>query len=469
MYPPQLLAAKTRKTLWGILIFIQACNNDYVELPEVDDNFERIQKTNYFTEDLKSVDDTTSDLGQRRASETPLLTLADQVPSFAGYYCESGNLIVLDTMSTGTAVELVPDIVVDSCRIHHSRREVQSENTRPDVIERLARYTFLELHHWRDILSPIFLDLNGAIGTYIDYRSNRLVLTGSMASLEIGESLAAARSIPIEALSLEPSSELSDDFACTSAPTSLASCFGPIPGGVRFYYTDNGSQTGGSWCTMGPAATRLTSGFFENGWVVNSHCVPRIFRLDSDWIWQPGNTSPKLAADFIGFEAVDPPGWTCGSRECRYSDSAWITALPQSTVQVPERGKIVHARWNSLSINPLFPRYTVVGSRAAVVGMTVHKVGAATGHSRANVSVVCGDFNRTSGGRALRMICQDRAPYIRGDGDSGSPVFFVRSDGDADIVGVHWGADFDGSGIGIYSPWDGILADLGPYISPVAP
>jgi len=68
------------------------------------------------------------------------------------------------------------------------------------------------------------------------------------------------------------------------------------------------------------------------------------------------------------------------------------------------------------------------------------------------------------------MLCQDRAPYIRSGGDSGSPVFFLRATfGDVDIVGIHWGGDFDGTGNpGIYSPWDGIVTDLG-LIAPAAP
>jgi hypothetical protein len=102
--------------------------------------------------------------------------------------------------------------------------------------------------------------------------------------------------------------------------------------------------------------------------------------------------------------------------------------------------------------------------------MTVHKVGVVSGHTRAAVSVVCGDFNRTSGGLNIRMLCQDRAPYTRAGGDSGSPVFFPRSTfGEVDIVGIHWGGDFDGIGNpGIFSPWDGIVTDLG-LIAPAAP
>lgn len=154
------------------------------------------------------------------------------------------------------------------------------------------------------------------------------------------------------------------------------------------------------------------------------------------------------------------------SFDCSATTSAVV--FVGSIAFVPERGKIAHGTNNSLTISLGLPRFSVRSYRYAVLGMIAHKVGAASGHTRGAVSVVCGDFNRTSGGRDLRMICQDRAPYIRADGDSGSPVFFMRGSGDVDIVGIHWGADFDGSGIGTYSPWAGILTDLG-LVSPYAP
>jgi hypothetical protein len=397
-----------------------------------------------------------------RASEIPLADIARTVPSFAGYYCEDGNLIVLDTARSKKATELVAEITVDSCAVRRSRRVAPAPA--PDVIERGARFTFLELSSWRDQLSQPFLDGDGAIGVYIDYRINQVVMTGSPGALEHGRRLVSARKIPADGISLQPGGELADDFACTSTPTNLTQCFGPIPGGVRYFRTNNGQQTGGSFCTMGPAAARLTPAGWENGWVVNSHCVTRIFRNDSNWLWQPGSSSPATA-DFIGVETVDPNGWIgcSGTRECRYSDAAWITALPNSPVQVPERGKIAHAQFNSLNLNPVSSRFTVKSYRNAVLGMMVHKVGAVSGHTRAGVTVVCGDFNRTSGGLNIRMLCQDRAPYIRANGDSGSPVFFLRPIfGEVDIVGIHWGGDFDGNGNpGIYSPWEGVITDLG--------
>lgn len=406
----------------------------------------------------------------RRASEIPLVAIASVIPTFAGYYCESGNLVVLDTNPTGSIAAHVPDVTRESCREWRARPQANQPPV-PNIVERPAQYSFLQLKGWRDLLSEPYLDLDGAIGIYIDCASNRLVITGSPNSLEEGVTLALSYAIPEEAVVAQSGTEFSDDYACTGTTTSLANCFAPIPGGARFAFTDNGLTTGGGFCTVGPAAQRLTSTGWENGWVINSHCAPRIWRLDNSWAWQPGTGSTKSSADFIGVETVDPSGWLCGnhnSKECRYSDAAWVTALPNSSGQVPELGKIAHARWNMLAINLASTRFSITSYRTATLGMTVDKVGAYSGHTRAAVSVVCGDYNRTAEGRALRMICQDRAPYIRTDGDSGSPVFYMRGDGTVDIVGIHWGADFDGSGIGIYSPWDGIVTDLG-LISPYAP
>jgi hypothetical protein len=118
-----------------------------------------------------------TNIAPRRASEEPLLEVAQKVNEFAGYYCESGDLVVLlaaPESSYATIVEsiraLIPSDTIASCKL-------TSDPTRtPKLAFRSGRHTFLALRSWRDQLAQTFIDVPGARSLGIDYAANRLHL-----------------------------------------------------------------------------------------------------------------------------------------------------------------------------------------------------------------------------------------------------------------------------------------------------
>lgn len=421
----------------------------------------------------------------RRASETLLVTLSSQVSAFAGYYCEAGHLVIRVADTTTSPTWNANVLAIKMALPAGLFKDCGNTASLQTVTAAAATYSFSQLRAWRDQLSEPFLETTGATGIYIDYPRNRIGFTATADTLATAQGF-ITQHLPTDAYTLNTEDGLREDFACAPPFLNVQQCFAPVPGGVVVATTDNGSNecmtdvddrgnpimNCPNRCTIGPAAQLLTQSGWTDGWVVNSHCTFPIWRMDSNWMWQPGNGPPIWNADFIGFEFVDPEGWSCGSRECRYSDAAWVWAAPKSSTQLPEIGYIAKTEIASTAINMIEPRFKIIKSRYATVGMLVNKVGKQTGWTQGTVQIVCGDYNRTSQGRLLRMICQDRASYGRANGDSGAPVFFIREGGrdgvEVDLLGIHWGFDFDSLELAAYSPWDGIVTDLG-LLSAYAP
>ena len=154
---------------------------------------------------------------------------------------------------------------------------------------------------------------------------------------------------------------------------------------------------------------------------------------------------------------------------CRYSDSAFALALTGAP-----RGEIARPVFNTINWNQQDLFFIIEKGNLAVVGSTVQKVGRTTGWTQANVNRVC--INANSGGTNITFLCQNSAPLGVDAGDSGSPVFGIRQQGQVwsvALVGIVWGgrpttdsfyspiggnsATFFGSTSGVQSP-----TELGP-------
>lgn len=411
-----------------------------------------------------------------RPSEEPLLDIANKVPAFAGYHCDSGDLVVNVAAPINASVEqalrvLISDDLASGCRSRSAPAHL------PKVLFRRVKYNFLSLRTWRDRVVDDFFEVNGTNGIGISYSDNRLILTVEPAAQQNTEILVQSKSVPIDAVALVQGTKVEPQQACAASSNgpSLTGCFRPIPGGVQIgsTYSGGANPCSGSGipycrCTMMSANLRWMAEqsppYWQQGYITASHCLPPMVSVYQDWMFQKDNTSGNLVA----FEHVDPPGWTCGSYRCRYSDAAWAWSYGNEA----QLGTIAKTQWwnggqgacvnghPSCMLDAASPRFYIAGARSPIEGMTVEKMGRTTGWTSGVITPggVCNDSISLSG---PKMVCQTRATYSSDGGDSGAPVFFWRTGGAgnvADIVGIHWGAT---SSYRTFSPWHNITLELG--------
>ena len=105
-------------------------------------------------------------------------------------------------------------------------------------------------------------------------------------------------------------------------------------------------------------------------------------------------------------------------------------------------------------LDPKQPYFEISGGARAAVGDLVHKVGRTTGWTSGKVLRTCftplvQNFNRTN-----RMKCSDIADLSSMEGDSGSPVFSVDTDGRVTLREVLF------AGSGVFAPVDQVLEEL---------
>ena len=94
------------------------------------------------------------------------------------------------------------------------------------------------------------------------------------------------------------------------------------------------------------------------------------------------------------------------------------------------------------SLQPTGFAPVVAQAASTPVGTAVHLVGRTSGHSQGTVIATCVDVNvATPQGMDsfITNICQDRATYASGPGDSGGAVFVLLSNGSLQAVGIHLG------------------------------
>lgn len=402
-----------------------------------------------------------------RPAEDPLLEIANQVPAFAGYYCADGDLYVnITNGASENSKETLRDLidisnVASSCMMRSLGRRT------PNIILTAARYDFLTLRSWRDTLTEEFFEIPGADGIAIDYIRNRIELTvrTDSGAATSARAFASSFGLPNDSFAVNESSKPQLRAACPT-PTDgydVYSCFRPVPGGVAMIPMPNGGPgvlTGQGTITVAGYRWITQGSYWQSGFITCAHCVPPALVNNNDWVSQPDAPGDTPNARVIGVETADPPGWTCGSLQCRYSDSAFVT----HTAGGAQTGTILQTLyWNGSKIRSTTnPRFYIVGSRTAVTGMEVEKVGVASGWRTGTVTNPCAD---KADGQGHKYICSGVTSLYGVPGDSGSPVFHWLWDegggNNVQIVGVLWGGPISNPNESWYSSWQNMKNDLG--------
>lgn len=373
--------------------------------------------------------------------------ISQMVPSFAGYYLEGENLVVLVTDSTASrgAEAAVRQVLAATRPANAAGRLAQ----RP-VVGRHAQYTFIQLRDWRDqIEAGVGFSLADAASIGLDEISNRVVIglaTGSgRGELEqwLSRSGIPARAVKIEITGRAvPNANLTDFVR-------------PVMGGLANDVSFEPQIT--PWCTFAFNAQYQGA----NVVLTASHCTSTVFGQDAGTTLFYQNVI--TSGDLVGNESYDPPGFYKNGAYGRYSDAAMITYQAGVSFQLGSIARpLSHGNgWGvagSTVIDGSNPQFTITGVISyPTAGESVDKVGYKTGWTRGQVTDICSDELGSDG---VWRFCTYKATYYSDHGDSGSPVFLDPNDGNSvDLVGINWGGNTS-TGKALFSPFGGIQQEF---------
>jgi hypothetical protein len=373
--------------------------------------------------------------------------ISQMVPSFAGYYLEGENLVVLvtDPTASRSAEAAVRQVFPATLPAKATGRLAQAP-----VVGRRAQYTFIQLRDWRDqIEAGVFLSLDDAASIGVDEISNRVVIglaTGSGRG-ELEQWLTRS-AIPAGAVKIQVTGR--------AVPyANLTDFVRPVMGGLSD--TVSFQPTIIPWCTFAFNAQYQGA----NVVVTASHCTSTLYGPDAGTTLFYQNLI--TSGDLVGNESYDPPGFYKTGAYGRYSDAAMITYQAGVSFQLGSIARpLSHGNgWGvvgSSVINSSNPQFTITGTISyPTAGMSVDKVGYKTGWTRGQVTDVCMDERGSDG--AWRF-CSYRATYYSDHGDSGAPVFIDPDDANSvNLVGINWGGN-PTAGKASFSPFGGILKDF---------
>lgn len=352
-----------------------------------------------------------------------LAEIAVMVPGFGGMYiAEDGAMeVVMSDRTLEAGVENAIRAVLPMENVSYTGVRIVD-----------GKYAFNQLKDWNDAVYKSVLAMDGAVFTDINERANKLVVGISDASLRNSvEAAYKAAGVPTGALVIEMTGPVVQELGLRRRP---------LVGGLQI------AMSSGGFCTLGFIGNRAG----VRGFVTNSHCSGIQGGVQGIVYHQPvisGTTNR------VGLETADPvyfAGGPCpAGRVCRRSDAAFARVPhPLGPVTGSLLGRIARTAeasvaWNGTSL------WTILGKQnPTFMGETVKRVGRTQGTRTGVVNGTCMNVGVAS--TTITMLCQGRANYISGPGDSGSPVFRVVNAGSFTVAlnGIHWGSFVAGGAAG---------------------
>jgi len=373
------------------------------------------------------------------------LSLAQQIPGFAGYYYTGSEGILVVRVTSGESQEQVITSVLSS--LDPVRRDETS-----DVMLLPAEFSFRELYSWRTDLDHV-LNLPQVVYTDVDEVRNRVVVGIEEPAVRATIQAEAARlSIPEGALIVEEVQRPSRLTTAGSPLLSLTSEVRPLIGGLDI-------NTGSNGCTLGFIANRSVDRVF----LTNGHCTFEFGGTEDTPFGQP------TLSEFVGRELIDPfffgglPGCPVGVF-CRWSDAAAVKVQTSSTIG--HIAKTACANCIGTTIQDTFR--VLFETSEPVVGEVLNKVGASTGWTQGTVSETCLHFFVEADedpGTLEKLLCQDRVTGAGvASGDSGAPVFRLIGTRTVSLYGLVWGGR---SNEFVFSAMSNIEQEVGNLVTEV--
>lgn len=306
------------------------------------------------------------------------------------------------------------------------------------------------LPDWFEKASPEVLDVPGTVFADLDEANGRLLFgieRGRAAAPAVRNALARA-GIPASAYAIVETEPI-------YPVATLQDRHRPTMAGVQIHF-------GGYLCSLGMNADDGT----ERSMITASHCTNQQGGVEGTQYYQPLSS---VDGTVIATEVEDPAyfkGNGCSkSKICRYSDAS--RSVYSSSV-ASTRGAIAQTSApnnSSLTVTGLFS----VTSQDNVttrfpIGTTVNKVGRTTGWTQGNVTNTC--VNTNVSGSRIQLLCQTfvqnpGGAVVVGGGDSGSGVFRITGGNNAQMVGILWGGNGNGT-LFVFSPLKQIRDEIGP-------
>lgn len=366
------------------------------------------------------------------------LDISGRVPEFGGLFVEAGEpRVVLTNTAVLSSAWAEIERVFGRGRFDSSR-----------VAAVPARYTFSELASWKEEAEALLGQ--GAV-TLVDADERRNVLRLGLLDLrqqgDIERELQRT-GVPLAAVVFEARRPAELGFGALA--TALRQRQRPLVGGLLI-------ETAETVCTLGFLAKR----FGMRGFITNSHCIWPMGEETGKEVFQSGSDP---LSDRVGFEFVDPPWTSSGSR---LSDAAFVALEHDETGLL---GRLAQALRPPGPGSPFWFN-EVVGEGVAVCGEEVGYVGASSGQVAGEVIATCisrgADSAVVPGApEVATYTCQTVVAATSVSGDSGAAVFRrLGVSNQVELLGIQWGG---ADGHSSYSPLANIETNVGPLEVTVA-
>lgn len=383
------------------------------------------------------------------------LAVAQVVPGFGGYFIDAGapTVYLTDVAQRDAAASALATFLAS-----------YGWDT-SDLVVREARYDYLQLSGWYQLVSAAALRVTGAVFGDIDEANNRLAFGGLDAAAIQGIAGAVSQAgVPAGAVAVQLSGPV------TQAAT-LRDRTRPPYGGLQIQFFPTPASPLVLLCTLGFNAIDGV----DTSFVTNSHCsnVQGGTTLPTDYYQATRGGAVADPANFIAREAEDPDytiGGACpAGRRCRTSDASRARYSAGSPFVLGRLARAAQENTtgttlaDTITIDAASPHFSITAEQQrSVLGQTLNKVGRTTGWTSGPVVATCVDVNITAS--EITQLCQDLVDAHVAGGDSGSPVFGEHTDGTAFLAGILWGSSTNlqtGDVRFIMSPLESIKNEIG--------
>lgn len=374
-----------------------------------------------------------------------------EAPGFGGYfYAGDGTLTVYvqDPATQGAAARTAV-----ARRTAGRGRSSRMPAGTGDIRVVAGSYAFSQLQGWRTRLVPILLSRADVV--YVDVGEDGNVLRiGVLEGTETAvQARVAAEGVPGAAFAIvagEAPRRLQHTLRENAWERGTS---GGVPGGYLVNWVADEGRTG--YCALGFNVHLFPirdAASYTGGYVTAAHCSDTQGEVDRAQHYQPENPH------HLGQEIRDPAFVTGGEcpagRRCRWSDAAVFTHSPGRLLEI---GML--ARVRAVGSTEVAGGLRIQGERSyPVVGETVDKVGPGSGLSFGRVFTTCADVNVADSN--IVLLCQDAMDHPSSTGESGSPVYILRTTDVVDLTGLLWGGTAEFSWFSAVRSMERDLGDL---------
>ncbi len=352
---------------------------------------------------------------------------------------------------------------------------------------RQGNYSYAELFEWYYLLrrNLPFSPRSGAITVSLNQIS---IGVANEEQVTVVRDVTRKPGIPVEAVRTRLVASIPLLHALPRLRTSdLEDKLRPLPGGMLMEYwkTFAGPFHEMRQCTVGPKVTFLQGSGPDTvaGFIAPSHCGQAPFNTSTlTRFWQPVNPDTSdynETTNYIGNEVLDPGTWsppdagcTNGSG-CRNSDASLVRHKSGMVANLGKIARPASRNTGVITLHSTDPEFSITRVRDwSVEGETLEKVGYASGWTGGDVIEGCEDLSPDN--YAQTIMCVMTVEAEASGGDSGAPVFAIRSGTSVALRGVLF-AGYETSAVDtcltgppvtcpgyVASNWGGVMDDLDP-------